>query len=215
MSLKIYVNTSTNDLPYLTNPGDYVEVDLTLDKFIFSYGSAIVIDGKTPLPSTTELSSAGVLINDITNVDVEVPHFFLWDASDVTLKEIHNAGNQDKRYVFCVAFDAATNSEPILELWDDNDIDTIVDYSLGTGVANNSFFRGITTTEGTPGAGWTGYRLAGSAVNHFLWLNSVFGSGTRVPLIGAKDLYFNLRVTVPHHFANAALEMPVFAIKYT
>lgn len=211
MAMKIYVNISANDLPRSTNPADYVEVDLTLDKFIFSYGSVAVANGQ-PIPSTQELNSAGVLI---TTSNVEVPHFFLADASALILKEINNAGNKDKRYVFCVAFDAETNSEPILELWDNSDINTISNYSLGAGVANNSFFRGITTTEGTPGIDWTGYRLAGSAVNHFLWLNSVFGSGTRVPLIGAKDLYFNLRITVPANYANAALETPVFAIKYT
>jgi hypothetical protein len=206
--MKIYVNVSTNDLPYSTNPGDYVEVNLTLDRFIFSYGSAAVADGQ-PIPSTQELNSAGVLI---TTSDVEVPHFFLADASAGVLKEIHNAGNQNKQHVFCVSFDDATNSEPILELWDNNDIDTIANYSLGAGVANNSFFRGIRTTGGLPGGGWTGFRLAGSAVNHFLWLKNGTGAGLDS---GGEDLYFNLRITVPANYANAALETPVFAIKYT
>jgi hypothetical protein len=209
MALKIFVNTQVvNDLPKSTNPSDFVEMNQTNDKFIFSAGSDTVKDGE-PIPTPEQLTAAGLLI---TTSDVEVPHFFLADASsDPTpmLKEIHNAGNQDKRYVFCVAFDAATASEPILELWDDTDLDTILNYCLGAGVANNSFFRGIVTTDALPGVR-TWSRLAGSGVTHFLWLNNENGELT-IP----KDLYFTLRITVPANFSNAASEVPVFAIKYT
>jgi len=206
MSLKFYVNVTVDDLPYSTNPEKYVEVNLLNDRLIFSAGSDVVKDGE-PIPTPDELNSAGILI---TTSDVEVGHFFLADASDNLLKEIHNAGNQDKRYVFCMAFDAATASEPILELWDNDDIDTIDNYCLGYGTANNSFYRGITTTDALPGAGWTGKRLAGSADNHFLFLNNENGA-----LIVAKDLYFNIRITVPANYAVAAAENPIFAVKYT
>lgn len=110
---------------------------------------------------------------------------------------------------FCVAFNAPTASEPILELWDNDDLDTIDYYSLGNNVASSSFLRGITTTSGLPGEGWTGKRLAGSSDNHFLFLNDLGGA-----LIVAKDLYFNLRITVPANFPIASAEVPIFSIKY-
>jgi len=206
MALKFYVNVTVDDLPYSTNPEKYVEVNLLNDRLIFSAGSNTVKDGE-PIPTPDELNSAGILI---TTSDVEVGHFFLADASDNLLKEIHNAGNQNKRYVFCMAFDAATASEPILELWDNDDIDTIDNYCLGYGTANNSFYRGITTTDALPGAGWTGKRLAGSEDNHFLFLNNENGA-----LTVAKDLYYNIRITVPANYAVAAAENPIFAVKYT
>jgi hypothetical protein len=206
MALTIYVNTGTADLARDDSGSIFTQMNLTNDKLIFSAGSDVVKDGE-PIPTTQQLNSAAMLI---TTSDVECPHFFLSDFSEDELVEIHNAGNQNKRYTFCAAFDAATASEPILEIWDDTDLDSIDNYCLGEGVASSSFFRGITTTAGLPGAGWTGKRLAGSADNHFLWLNNESGA-----LSGAADLYFQLRITIPANFSNAAFEAPVFAIKYT
>jgi len=207
MALKVYVNTQgVNDLPFSTNPSDFTEMDLAADKLIFSAGSVTVADGQ-PIPTVQELNSAGLLIGA---ADVECPHFFLADVSAVNLKEIHNAGNQNKRYVFCASFDAATASEPILELWDDANLDTIADYCLGNEIAGASFFRAKTTTGALPGVGWTGNRMAGSAETHFLWLND--GAGA---LSAAKELYWNLRLTIPALFGNAAAEAPVWVIKYT
>jgi hypothetical protein len=169
-----------------------------------------VADGiSLSLVTPQALNSAGILI---TTSLVEVPHFFLADASAVLLKEIHNAGNKNKQFVFCVAFAGATASEPILELWDDEDLDSIDNYCLGEGIADHSFYRGITTTGGAPGGGWTGKRLAGSSDNHFLWLNN--GNGLS-PLTGEKDLYFQIRITVLDNFAHAAIETPVICIKWT
>ncbi len=205
MAATIFVNVSENDNPRSSAPEDYIEVNLTYDRFIFSAGSDVVKDGEV-IPSSQQLTSAGSII---LNTDVEVPHFFLADYSANLLREIHNAGNQNKRYVFCIAFDAPTASEPILELWDNDDLDTINYYSLGEGFANSSFFRGITTTSSLPGAGWTGKRLAGSSDNHFLFLNDLGGV-----LTVAKDLYFNLRITVPANFPIASAEVPIFSIKY-
>ena len=206
MALNVYVNKSTNDLTRAASASDFVEVNLLNDRLIFSAGSDVVKDGE-PIPSSTQLNSAALLITD---EDVEVPHFFLADASDNLLREIFNAGPVDKRYVFCAAFDAVTASEPILELWDDETLSTITSYSLGQGVANDSFFRGIVTTGGSPGASWTGSRLAGSSEGHFLWLNDEDGA-----LEVAADLYFNLRITIPADFTNAAAETPVMVIKWT
>lgn len=208
MALTIHVNKSTNDLSREASPTDFVEMNLTNDQLIFSAGSDTVKDGE-PIPNPTQLNSAAILITDS---DVEVPHFFLADASyeGGKLREIFNAGNKNKRYVFCAAFGAATASEPILEIWDDEDLDSINNYCLGVGVANDSFFRAITTTDGLPLEGWTGKRLAGSSDNHFLWLNNENGA-----LSGAKDLYWTMRITVPADYANAAAENPVMVIKWT
>jgi len=206
MALTIHVNTDTQDFPRNTSGVSWTEMNLTNDKLIFSAGSDTVID-QADIPTPQELNSAALLI---TTVDVECPHFFLADASANILDEIHNAGTGNKRYVFCAEFDAATASEPILEIWDDTDLDSITNYCLGSGVATNSFFRGICTTEALPGVGWTGSRLAGSGVGHYLLLNGGLGA-----LSAAKDLYWNFRITIPANFANAASEAPVFAIKYT
>ena len=205
-SVSVYVNNTSTDSPRGTSGITYTLLNLTNDYLIFSAGSVAVADG-ADIPTPAELNSAGMLI---TTSDVEVAHQFLLDASDNLIREIFLAGNQNKRYVYCFAFDGATASEPVLELWDDTDLDTIADNCLGEGVTNSSWFRGITTTDGLPGAGWTGKRLAGSSDNHFLWLNNEAGA-----LSVAKDLYCNLRVTVPANFDEASAEAPVFAIKWT
>jgi hypothetical protein len=212
MAIEFYVNTSENDIKRETNPGDFTKMDRGADVLIFSAGSDIVADGiSLSLVTPQALNSAGILI---TTSNVEVPHFFLADVGlNGLLKEIHNAGNKNKRYVFCFAFDAATASEPILELWDDDDLDSIDSYCLGEGIANKSFYRGITTTSGAlPGDPWEGKRLAGSSDNHFLWLNTGDGNGA---LSGAKDLYCNIRITVELNFAHAAIENPVWVVKWT
>lgn len=204
--LTVYVNTGTLDAERGSSAVEFTEMNLTNDYMVFSAGSDTVKDGE-PLPTPQQLNSAAPLI---TTVDVEIAHYFLADASDNELKEISLGGNQNARYVFCFSFDGATASEPVLELWDDDDLDSIDTYSLGEGDANSSFFRGIVTTDSLPGASWTGTRLAGSSDNHFLWLNNNNGE-----LTTAKDLYCNLRATIPADFGQASAETPVIAIKYT
>lgn len=206
MSLQIYANVGADDIARGDSGADFLLLNLTNDKIIMSAGSVYVADLE-PIPTTEQLNSAAM---PILTSDNECPHFFIADASENELREIFNAGNKNKRYVFCAAFDAATASEPILELWDDSTLQTIQDYSLGEGVANDSFYRGITTTSALPGAGWTGKRLAGSSDNHFLFLND--GSGA---LSAATDLYFNLRCTIPANFSNAFSETPVWVVRYT
>ena len=207
MALKVYVNTSTNDLTRIASPGDFVELNLASDYLIFSNGSDVVKDGE-PIPSEIALNQAGVIID---TVDVIVPHYFLADISAVLLKEIHNMGNKDKMYVFCFSFDAATASEPMLELWDDDTMDSIDLYSLGEADEDDSWWRGIVTTDGTaPGADWVGSKLAGASDGHFLRLNR--GNGA---LTVAKDLYCQLKVIVPANFTVASTEHPIFAVKYT
>ena len=206
MALKIYANVGASDIAREDSGADFLELNLTNDKIIMSAGSVYVADLE-PIPTTEQLNSAAM---PILVTDNEVPHFFVADASENELREIFNAGNQNKRYVFCAAFSAATASEPILELWDDSTLQTISDYCLGEGVANDSFFRAITTTSALPGVGWTGKRMAGSSDNHFLFLNDTNGA-----LSAATDLYWNLRCTIPSNFLTAASETPVWCIRYT
>ena len=211
--MKIYANCDTQDLPLNSSAVSWEENNLTNDKLNFSNGSVgVVADGK-PIPGTQELIQAGMLI---TTAIQHVPHYFLSDFSAGILKEIHNMGNQNKRYVLCFEFDAATASEPVLEVWDDANLDSFDDYCLGEGVANNSWMWGITTTNGLPTSSWVGdtptvgYKLAGSSSTHFLWLNDHAGA-----LLTAKNLYCQLKIIVPASFAHAKSEAPCIVIKYT
>ncbi len=204
--LTIAVNNSATDLAYGTSGVDWTVIDTGLDYLVFSAGSATVADGQ-PLPSSSDLNQAGTII---IGSDVDVAVYLLADNSANILKEIDLAGNQNKRYVFAFSFDGATGSEPVLEVWDDSDMDSIDNYSLGTGVASSSWIRGITTTDGLPGDSWTGSRLAGSASGNFLWLNNENGA-----LSGADVLYCQLRIVVPASFPYSSAETPVWVCKYT
>lgn len=212
MGLLIYVNTQgVNDLPRLpSNQSDYTLLE-SGDYILFSNGyTDYVYDGAVIPSDPNQLTSAGTLI---TTGDVDVTHIFLADVSAGILKEIHNAGKHNKKHVFCFAFDAATASEPSLELWDDSDMDTFDDYCLGAGVAGTSMFRGFVTTDNTPPGSdnWDGVRLAGSDSSHVLWLNKGAGED---PLTGAKDLYCNLRITITGSYPYSFSVTPCIAIKY-
>ena len=205
-NLIVRVNTSSNDQSYAGAPGYYVDINVDNDYLIFTNGSDSVKDGEA-LPSQSQLTQAGTIID---TVDIIVGKYILADISDSELKEIELAGNQNTRYVFCFSFDDETASEPILEIWDDEDLDTVALYSLGEGTPVDSWWKGVVTTDGLPGADWAGIALAGSMDNHFLWLNNENGA-----LSGAKDLYCNLKVVVPANFAYSAVEQPILAVKYT
>lgn len=203
-NLKVVLNCGTADVVYPT--ADWIEMALVSDSLIFSNGSDVVADGQ-PIPSDISLNQAGVIISD---VDIIVPHYFLADISDNLLKELHNAGNQNKRYVFGFNFDGPTASEPVLELWDDVNMSTVNLNSLGAGYPASSWWRGIVTTNASPGSNWVGFRLAGASDTHFLLLNGGLGA-----LGGAATLYCNLKVVVPAFFSGAGADKPLFAIKYT
>ena len=216
MALTIAINHSTDDLPYGSSGVDWVDLSLANDYLIFSNGSDTVKDGEA-LPGSSDLTQAGVII---TTSKVIIPLYLLADVGSNELKEIHLAGDEENsgrnRYVFAFKFDAATASEPVLEIWDDEDLDSIDNYCLGEGTPSSSWIYGYVTTDGTPPAGWTGdtpsvgSRLAGASAGHFLWLNNQNGA-----LSGAKTLYCQLKIVVPANFANAGSEQPVFVVKYT
>lgn len=206
MALTIYANTGTSDQELNTSGAEFTEFSVGNDVLIFTAGSNIVKDGE-PIPSQSELIQAGVIL---TGAEQIVALYLLQDLSADELKEIHNMGNQDKRYVMAFDFDAATASEPVLELWDDSDLDTIDGITLGDGTASSSWWRGITTTDASPGSNWTGSRLAGSGSGFFLELND--GNG---PLSGADTLYCQLKIVIPSTATVGGSAVPVFAVKYT
>lgn len=205
MALTIYVNTGSSDLEYGASGSEWVEVDPDLDSLIFSAGSDTVADGEV-IPSSTQLNQAGTLL---TGVETEIAHGFLADNDAGILKEIINFGSGNYRYIFAASFDAATSSEPTLELWDDDDMDSVDSVCLGGGTPASSWWRGITTTDALPGVGWTGSRLAGSGDGNFLYLNNENGA-----LVGADVLYFQLCIKIPASQTAAGAEVPILCIKY-
>lgn len=204
----IYVNCDTVDSPLNTSGVDWVEVDTDNDEIIISGGSDSVKDGEV-IPSETQLNNAGLLLVQ-PRVEQTYDKYFLADSDANLLKQIHNMGAGNYRYVIAIEFaGGGTVSEPTLELYDNEDLDSIDSVPLGSGVASSSWFRGITTTDGLPGASWTGSRLAGSADGNFLWLNNENGA-----LSGADTLYAQLKCIIPSTQIESGASVPVVAVKY-
>lgn len=212
MSLTMYVNTGDVDNEYGESGTEFTEVNFSNDYLVFSNGSDVVADGES-IPGSNELNQAGVVITDDK---VIVPHYFLADYSADELKESTLAGDNNAQYVFAFSFDAATASEPVLEVWDNEDMDSIDNYCLGNGTASDSWIWGITTTTSAPGSDWigdsptVGSRLAGSSDGHFLELND--GNGA---LSSADVLYAQLKIIMPANASNSGAETPIFVIKFT
>jgi len=204
-ALTIYVNTGTQDTEVNTSGSEWTLVDVDNDELIFSAGSSSVADGEA-IPSETQLNQAGTLL---TGAEITVAHYFLSDNDAGILKEIHNMGEGNYRYVVGCSFDGSTASEPVLEVWDDTDLDSTDLVCLGEGTPSSSWFRGITTTDSAPGASWTGSRLAGSSDGYFLWLNDENGA-----LSGADVLYCQMKIVIPSTQQDAGAETPVIAIKF-
>jgi hypothetical protein len=200
------VNKSNTDSSYVALPSEYVDV-ATDDLLIASAGSDEVADGEA-IPDVTQLNRAATLLDTI-NV-VEVDKYFLGDSSVGILREIFMAGRQNKRYVFCCSFDGATASEPILEVWDNEDMDSANLICLGNGVPALSWYKAICTTDGLPGSEWLGTHMAGSGEFNSIQLNA--GNGA---LVTAKDLYFNFCILIPAGIITPAGENPILVITYT
>jgi len=206
-ALKIYVNNDTQDLPLGTSGVVFTEVSPGNDSLIFSAGSDTVFDG-AGIPSSFQLSCAGVFLIGVATF---IAHYFLLDITAKKLKEVHLMGQQDKRYVVALDFDGATTSEPVLEVWDNSNMLTVLATPLGAGTPSNSWLHGITTTDAPgPGPDWTGSTLAGSSAGHFLWLNNGHGA-----LDGADTLYCNLYMQVSASQVRGGVESPILVCKYT
>lgn len=207
MALTIHLNCDTQDQPLNTSGVDWVELDETNDSLIFSGGSDSVKDGE-PIPSESQLNQAGLLLIE-PRIEQTIEKYFLADSDANLLRQIHNMGAGNKRYNMAFDFDAETVSEPVFEIWDDEDLDSIDNTALGAGTPSSSWYRGICTTDALPGVAWTGSRLAGSSDGHFLWLNNENGA-----LSGADTLYLQLKIVVSSIQIDSLLTTPVFAVKY-
>ena len=205
--MDIHLNCDTVDSPLGTSGLDWVAMDIDVDYLILlTNGSTSVADGQ-PIPSTTLLNQAGVVLTGVAQV---CSKYFLADDSANLLKLIHNMGAGNKRYVMAFDFDAETASEPVLEAWDDTTMLTANDVVLGAGTPSSSWITGITTTAALPGVGWVGSRLAGGTAGHFLNLNN--GNGA---LVAPKTLYAQLKVTIPATEISGGNEQPILVVKYT
>jgi hypothetical protein len=204
----VYINHTSDDNTRVVDASDFIQMDLANDKLIFSAGSVAVADGQDT-PSTAELNEAATIIQAS---EVEIAHTFLLDVSDVgqELKEIFMANSGDNQYVFCLAFDGATATEPTLEAWDDDTHATANLNVLGLGTPANSMIKAVLTTSGSPGASWVGTSIAGGVSPNVLLLNG--GGGA---LGGATDVYFNLHIDVPASYSTAFIETPVLTVRYT
>lgn len=206
-NLTIAVNNDSQDQPYNTSGVIWTIVSVGNDYLVFTSGSDTVADGQ-PIPSSFQLGNAGPFLD---NVQIVVPHYLLADISANELKEIFNMGDQNKRYVMAFVFDGATTSEPVLEAWDDTNLNTVNFVSLGNGTPSSSWLKGVTTTNGSSGvAGWPGSTMAGSSDGHFLWLNDQNGA-----LTGAATLYCNLKLVIPNTQIAGGAEAPILTVKYT
>lgn len=190
MGLQVHINTSAVDSSLAAAPSNFVQFQEGADKLIFTAGNATVADGQ-PSPSQSELISAGI---QLTGSEIIVSDYLLDDASAVLLKSIDLMGNINAQYVIAFDFDAATASEPVLEVWDDSTYQTANSTILGGGTPSNSFVRGITTTSSPSGSNWVvgANRLAGSTASNFLFLNDEVGA-----LSGATTLYAQIAIVIP------------------
>lgn len=209
-ALKCLINFVDSSITYTAVPADYIELELDKDYLIWTQGSADVVDLMTHEPVASELNAAATIIDD--SLDVTVPLCLLMDYS-------HDVGgsyythkvmgmSENKRYVFCFAFDGATATEPQLEAWDTTDRTTILKNVLGAGTALSSMFKGVCTTLSLPGASWVGVPIAGAS--NVLLLNG--GGGA---LVGASNLYANLKIVIPANYANPAVESFITSVRYT
>jgi len=205
--MNVWLNCDSVDSPLGTSGIDFVQMDTDVDFLIMlTNGSASVADGQ-PIPSTTQLNQAGLVL---TGVEQTCSKYFLADDSANLLKQIHNMGAGNKRYVLAFDFDAETASEPVLEAWDSISMDSIDDVVLGEGTPSSSWIAGIVTTDALPGVGWSGVRLAGDTAGHFLELNN--GNGA---LTGAATLYCQLKCVVPSTEVDGGVSNPVIVVKWT
>lgn len=207
MALIVHVNVDSQDETLNTSGVDWVQFAEGSDQFIFTAGNTEVEDGAN-IPTQSELISAGV---ELTGSQIILTEYLLQDTSDALLKSINNMGNVDKRYVLAFDFDAVTASEPVLEVWDDSNLNSATGAMLGAGTPSSSMIRGITTTSGSPGANWiTGAtRMAGSSDGNFLYLNDQNGF-----LTGATTLYANICVVIPTSTTTGFSANPVFVVKW-
>ena len=208
-TLTVKINTTTNDT---TDAGNFVTMDLTNDKLIFSDGSTAVADGQdTPTPA--ELNEAAPLVP--SGAVYEIPKLFLLDysATGQELKEIDLAGSDqggggNYRYILRFEFSGATATEPSFEFWDDSDHDSYASECLGVTGAVDSYIKVVRTTSGSPGgASWAGTPIAGGS-------NKSLMNGSGGAFGAAATVYYNIRVELPDG-CDPFVETPVGTVRYS
>ncbi len=144
----------------------------------------------------------------------ESPKTFLNDNNTGLLNQVTLAGTVDgdqsggnTRYVFAIYFDGATATVPYLEAWDTSVHSSSSNAFLGGGTGANSTLRAITTTNAVPGSTqWGGTPLAGTANRIAL------DSGA---LVGAKNVYFNLKQIIASTFSAQTNSAIVLTLRFT
>jgi len=209
-NLTFLTNYVDADVTYLINPADYIAVDLTNDYLIWTAGDAVVKDLMTHEPTSGELNAAASLIDAVNPVTVAkcLLMDYSHDVGGSYYTHLVKGMSENKRYVYCFSFDAATATEPQLEAWDTSAHATAVKNVLGLGTALNSFVKGVCTTVTLPGVGWAGASLAGAS--NVLLLNA--GNGA---ILGGGALYANLKIVIPAAYATPAAETFVLTCRYT
>lgn len=200
-----FVDATVN---YVTTPADYITLDLVHDYIIWTAGDATVKDLMTSEPTASQLNAAATVISD--SADTTVALCLLMDYSHMGgyyTRKVIGMG-EDKRYVFCFSLNGATATEPRLEAWDDSDHDSQAKHVLGADTPANSMVKAVCTTDALPGASWVGTAIAGAS--NYVLLNA--GNGA---LVGAKDLYANIKIVIPTAYATPAVETFVLTIRFT
>jgi len=203
-NLTVKCNTTGNDA---TDAGNFVTLDLSNDKLIWSDGSAAVADGQDT-PSDAELNEAAPLVP--SSLEYEIPYLFVLDysATGQELKLMDLAGSGNYRYVLRFEFDGPTATEPTLEAWDDSDHDSNDYECLGAGNGADSYIHVVRTTDGSPGSDWSGTAIAGASNK-----SNMNGGGGALGS-GSHTIYYNCKIIIPVG-ATPAAETPVLTCRYT
>lgn len=197
------VNVVDADVTYVITPAYYIDVNLTTDYLIWS---ATLDDLMGHIPTSDELNKNATIISD--SAATTIAKCLLMDYSHVNgyYTRLVKGMSEDKRYVFTFRFDGITATIPRLEAWDDSDHDSQAKHVLGAGTPANSWVKAVKTTGARPGAGWVGTAIAGVA--NYVELDSAV-------LSGAKDLYCNLKITIPQSYTTPSAELFCLTIRYT
>ena len=120
------INQVDAAVAYATTPADYLTVDLTDDKLIWTTGDATVKNHMTDNPTAGELNAAATLIDDALAVTVPLCLYNDYDGVSGFFTHTVIGMGIDGRYVFCFSFDGATATIPRLEAWDTSAHSTIL-----------------------------------------------------------------------------------------
>ena len=206
-ALTFRVNYVDADVNYVTTPADYIDVDLTNDYLIWSDS---LDDLMTHEPTASELNDAATIISDIADTTIALCLLmdYSHDVGGAYYTHLVKGMSENKRYSYCFSFDGITAMEPRLEAWDNSDHDSQAKNVLGADTPANSMVKAVCTTDTLPGVSWVGTAIAGIA--NYILLNA--GNGA---LIGAKDLYANIKIVIPTAYATPAVETFILTCRYT